>query len=50
VLPDLTVWGFANFVGLAHAPVSTAEARASFAGTPAPQLRLTLDDDRAIFA
>jgi levansucrase len=47
VLPDLSVWGFANCVGLTRAPASTAEARASFAGTPAPLLRLRLGADRA---
>ncbi|PAX06641.1 glycoside hydrolase family 68 protein [Sphingomonas lenta] len=50
VLPDLSVWGFADMVGLAHPPRNSAEARAHFAGTPAPVLRLRLDGDRAVLA
>lgn len=46
VLPDLTVWSFADLVGLPAPPASPADARAHFAGTPAPVLRLTLTDDR----
>jgi levansucrase len=47
VLPDLSVWGFADLVALAGPPADSAEARAHFAGSPAPVLRLTLKDDRA---
>lgn len=47
VLPDLSVWGFADMVGLAGAPRDAAEARAHFAGAPAPVLRVELDGERA---
>lgn len=47
VLPDLSVWSFADLVGLAQTPADQAEARAHFAGAPAPVLRLALEDDRA---
>lgn len=47
VLPDLSVWSFADMIGLPHAPRSVAQARAHFAGTPAPVLSLGLDGDRA---
>ncbi|USI72447.1 glycoside hydrolase family 68 protein [Sphingomonas morindae] len=47
VLPDLSVWGFADLIGLAAPPATVEEARAAFAGTAAPVLRLALDDDRA---
>lgn len=48
VLPDLSVWAFANFVGSSVRPETTADARASFAGTPAPPVRLTLMGDRSL--
>lgn len=47
VLPDLSVWSFADLVGLSGPPRSTAEARAHFAGTPAPVLHLMLDGETA---
>lgn len=45
VLADLSVWSFADLVGLATPPRDQAEARSAFAGSPAPVLRLALDDD-----
>ena len=50
VLPDLRVQSFADLVGLAHPPQNQAEARAHFAGSPAPELRLALSGDRAWLA
>jgi levansucrase len=47
VLDDLSVWSFADLVGLASPPRNTAEARSAFVGTPAPVLRLELDGDRS---
>lgn len=47
VLPDLTVWSFANMIGPARAPTDIVTARAAFAGAPAPPLQLRIDDDRA---
>lgn len=47
VLPDLSVWSFADLVGLPGAAADTCEARAHFAGAPAPVLRLALEEDRA---
>jgi levansucrase len=47
VLPDLSVWGFADLVGLDRAPHTPEEARRHFGGAPAPTLRLALDDDQA---
>ena len=47
VLPNLSVWGFADLLGLAHAPRDPAERRRHFAGAPAPVLRLEIDGDRA---
>ena len=47
VLPDLSVWSFADLVGLAEMPPSTEKARAAFGGTAAPVIRLALDGDRA---
>lgn len=46
VLPDLSVWSFADLVDLRTPPRDAAEARAHFAGTPAPPLRLELHGDR----
>lgn len=48
VLPDLSVWGFADMVGLDREPRGAEEARAHFAGAPAPVLRISLDGDRAV--
>lgn len=45
VLDDLSVWSFADLVGVATPPRDQAEARSAFAGTPAPVLQLALDDD-----
>lgn len=45
VLDDLSVWSFADLVGLSQPPRDAAEARAAFGGTPAPVVRLTLDGD-----
>lgn len=50
VLPDLSVWSFADHVGLAELPPSTEVARAAFGGTAAPVIRLALDGDRASLA
>lgn len=50
VLPDLSVWSFADMVGLARPPADVTQARAHFAGAPAPVLRLRLDGDRARLA
>ncbi len=47
VLSDLSIWSFADLVGLSAPPADTAETRAAFAGTPAPVLRLALEEDRA---
>lgn len=47
VLPDLCVQSFADLVGLEHPPRDAAEARAHFGGTPAPELRLDIDGDKA---
>lgn len=47
VLPDLSVWSFADMVGLARPPRDAGEARRHFAGTPAPVLRLQLDGEQA---
>lgn len=47
VLPNLEVWGFANYVGLADPAASRAERRASFGGSPAPILRLALEGTEA---
>ncbi|MEH3101388.1 glycoside hydrolase family 68 protein [Sphingomonas adhaesiva] len=46
VLDDLSVWSFADLVGVATPPDDVAATRAAFAGTPAPVVRLTLDGDR----
>ena len=45
VLDDLTVWSFADLVGLAQPPRDVAEARHAFAGTPAPVVQLAIEDD-----
>lgn len=45
VLDDLSVWSFADLVGLEHPPVDVAAARAAFAGTPAPVVTLAIDGD-----
>lgn len=45
VLDDLTVWSFADLVGLPRSPRDVAEARACFAGVPAPVVRLRLAGD-----
>ncbi len=47
VLPDLRVQSFADMVGLPASPGSSAEARAHFGGSPAPELQLALSGDRA---
>ncbi|MFD1786147.1 glycoside hydrolase family 68 protein [Sphingomonas floccifaciens] len=43
---DLSVWSFADLVGLASPPVDVAQARSAFAGTPAPVVSLEVDGDR----
>lgn len=50
VLDDLRVLGFADNVGLNRLPAGPAEARAHFGGTPAPELQLRLQGDRAWLA
>ena len=45
VLDDLTVWSFADLVGLAELPRDVAEARRAFAGTPAPVIQLAIEGD-----
>lgn len=50
VLHDLTVISFVDFAGLAVAPADAIDARRHFGGTPAPELRLRLDGDRAVLA
>ncbi|MFM9827410.1 MAG: glycoside hydrolase family 68 protein [Sphingomonas sp.] len=47
VLSDLTVWSFADCLGLPAAPADSEESRAHFAGAPAPVLQLRLKDARA---
>lgn len=47
VLPNLSVWSFADLIGLDRPARTPEEARRAFAGAPAPVLRLALDDDRA---
>ncbi|MBY0284519.1 MAG: glycoside hydrolase family 68 protein [Sphingomonas sp.] len=47
VLPNLTVWSFADMPGIWTLPPDPAARRAAFAGGPAPVLRLALDGDRA---
>ena len=50
VLPDLCVQSFADLVGLAEPPRDVVQARAHFGGTPAPELRLMIDGDKAWLA
>lgn len=50
VLPDLCVQSFADLVGLAEPPRDVAQARAHFGGTPAPELRLIIDGEKAWLA
>lgn len=50
VLPDLIVQSFADMLDIPHPPRTPEEARAHFGGTPAPELRLKLDGDRAWLA
>ncbi|KFL45835.1 hypothetical protein IL54_1246 [Sphingobium sp. ba1] len=50
VLPDLCVQSFADLVGLAELPRDVMQARAHFGGTPAPELRLMIDGDKAWLA
>ncbi|WP_294290248.1 glycoside hydrolase family 68 protein [uncultured Sphingomonas sp.] len=45
VLDDLSVWSFADLVGLQAPPADTAEARRAFAGTPAPVVSLAVEGD-----
>ena len=45
---DLSVLSFVNFAGLDRAPRDPEEARRHFGGTPAPDLQLRLDGDRAV--
>lgn len=47
VLHDLNVIGFVDRPGLSELPADPALARRHFGGTPAPALRLRLDDDEA---
>jgi len=44
---DLRVLSFADMVGLDRPPADPAEARRHFGGTPAPETRIALSDDRA---
>lgn len=48
VLPDLTVWSFADMPGIETMPADAAARRAAFAGGPAPVLRLALNGDQAM--
>lgn len=48
VLPDLSIWGFADLPGLDGPARTTAEARRAFAGAPAPVLRLRLAGAQAM--
>ena len=45
VLDDLSVWSFADLVGLRHPPVDVAAARRAFVGTPAPVVTLSVEGD-----
>lgn len=47
---DLRVLSFVDFAGVAAAPADAIDARRHFGGTPAPELRLRLDGDRAVLA
>ena len=46
VLPDGSVWSFADMIALARPPRDAIEARAHFGGAPAPPLRLAFDGER----
>lgn len=48
VLPDLSVWSFADMLELDRPPGDAAEARAHFGGTPAPVLHLAIENDRVV--
>ncbi|MDO7835626.1 glycoside hydrolase family 68 protein [Sphingobium sp. HBC34] len=50
VLPDLCVQSFVDLAGLTQPPCHVAQARAHFGGTPAPELRIMLDGERAWLA
>ncbi|BBF69714.1 levansucrase [Sphingomonas bisphenolicum] len=50
VLPDLRVQSFVDLVGLTEPPRDVAQARAHFGGTPAPELQIMLDGERAWLA
>ncbi|OYY71869.1 glycoside hydrolase family 68 protein [Sphingomonas sp. 28-63-12] len=50
LLPDLSLWSFADMPGARSAPLDAAARRATFAGGPAPVLRLALDGDCATLA
>ena len=50
VLPDLCVQSFVDLVGLTEPPHDAAQARAHFGGTPAPELQIMLDGERAWLA
>lgn len=45
VLDDLSVWSFADLVGLAEPPASIDEARRAFVGAPAPVVQLAIEGD-----
>lgn len=47
VLPDLSVWSFADMPGPDEPPLDAAARRAVFVGGTAPVLRLALEGDRA---
>ncbi len=47
VLPDLSVWSFADMPGVHDMPVGAAQRRAAFAGGAAPVLHLRLNGDEA---
>lgn len=47
VLPDLSVWSFADMPGRDEPPLDAAARRAVFVGGPAPVLRLALEGDHA---
>lgn len=47
VLPDLSVWSFADMPETLAVPVSVEERRAAFVGGPAPVLQLQLNGDEA---
>ncbi len=47
VLPNLSVWSFADMPGAPDIPRDAKERRAAFVGGPAPMLRVWLDGSRA---